>query len=90
MGGGSGDQGFEANPQTSEANMNGIPRDSDTTGWSDHGADPVLHYLYSYHLVFKNKYTFQYKFLRGTCSLFEKTIAFPHVSLKLIQSTQLF
>ena len=41
------------NPKTSEANINGILRDFETTGWLDHRADPVLHFLYSYHLVLK-------------------------------------
>lgn len=41
------------NPKTSETNINGILRDFETTGWLDHWADPVLHFLYSYHLVLK-------------------------------------
>lgn len=65
------------NPKTSEANINAILRDFETTGQLDHWVDPVLHVLYLYHLVFKNKYSFQYKFLRETCSLFEMTVTFP-------------
>lgn len=52
------------NPKTSEANINAILRDFETTGQLDHWVDPVLHVLYLYHLVFKNKYSFQYKFLK--------------------------